>query len=79
MATTVLGTSGRDMLSAVLAGEQHPETLADLARGKLRAGSYAPNVLRYAKPWTVGSNPTTWSSSSGSWRTSTSWTSWTSR
>jgi transposase len=37
VATNVLGKSGRDMLNAVLSGEQHPEALAGLARGKLRA------------------------------------------
>jgi transposase len=36
VATDVLGVSGRDMLSALIAGETNPETLAELARGKLR-------------------------------------------
>jgi transposase len=37
VASDILGTSGRDMLAAIVAGEQHPETLAELARGRLRA------------------------------------------
>jgi transposase len=37
VATDVLGLSGRDMLAALLAGEQDPAALAELARGKLRA------------------------------------------
>ena len=37
VATDVLGKSGRDMLDALLAGISDAETLADLARGRLRA------------------------------------------
>jgi transposase len=37
VATDILGKSGREMLEAILAGEQRPETLAELARGRLRA------------------------------------------
>jgi transposase len=37
VATDVLGKSGREMLDAILAGEERPEQLADLARGRLRA------------------------------------------
>jgi transposase len=37
VATDILGKSGRDMLDAVVAGEQDAETLAALARGRLRA------------------------------------------
>ena len=37
VATDVLGVSGRAMLEALLGGEQDPDALADLARGKLRA------------------------------------------
>jgi len=37
VATDVLGVSGRAMLRALIDGEQDPEALADLARGKLRA------------------------------------------
>jgi transposase len=37
VASDVLGVSGRDMLSALLHGEQDPEILAELARGRLRA------------------------------------------
>jgi transposase len=37
VASDILGKSGRDMLTALAGGEQDPEALADLARGKLRA------------------------------------------
>jgi transposase len=37
VASNVLGVSGRAMLEALLGGEQDPEALADLARGRLRA------------------------------------------
>jgi transposase len=37
VATDVLGKSGRAMLEALLGGEQDPDTLAELARGRLRA------------------------------------------
>ncbi len=37
VATDVLGLSGRDMLRALISGEQDPEALAQVARGKLRA------------------------------------------
>jgi transposase len=37
VATDVLGVSGRDMLRALIAGENNPQKLAELARGKLRA------------------------------------------
>lgn len=37
VATDVLGKSGRDMLDALLAGVSDAETLAELARGRLRA------------------------------------------
>lgn len=37
VASDVLGKSGRDMLEALLAGISDAETLADLARGRLRA------------------------------------------
>ncbi len=36
VATDVLGVSGREMLAALVAGQQDPEQLAELARGKLR-------------------------------------------
>jgi transposase len=36
VATDVLGTSGRDMLAALIAGQTDPEELADLARRRLR-------------------------------------------
>lgn len=36
VATDVLGASGRDMLAALAAGQDDPEALAELARGKLR-------------------------------------------
>jgi transposase len=37
VATDVLGKSGRAMLDAVVSGQGDPETLAELARGRLRA------------------------------------------
>ena len=37
VATDVLGVSGRAMLDAILGGETDPKTLADLAKGRLRA------------------------------------------
>jgi transposase len=37
VATDVLGKSGRDMLRAIIAGQDNPEVLADMARRKLRA------------------------------------------
>jgi len=37
VATDVLGVSGRDMLRAMVAGQDDPVALAELARGKLRA------------------------------------------
>jgi hypothetical protein len=37
VATDILGTSGRDMQAAILAGEQDAAVLAALARGRLRA------------------------------------------
>ena len=37
VATDVLGKSGRAMLEALIAGEQDPATLAELARGRMRA------------------------------------------
>jgi transposase len=36
VASEVLGASGRAMLDAILAGEQDPEVLAELAKGRLR-------------------------------------------
>ncbi len=36
VATDILGVSGRDMIEALIGGEQDPDVLADLARGKLR-------------------------------------------
>lgn len=37
VATNVMGVSGRQMLEAIIAGEQDPEVLAELAKGRLRA------------------------------------------
>ena len=37
VASDVLGVSGRDMLRALIAGQEDPRVLAELARGKLRA------------------------------------------
>jgi transposase len=45
VATDVLGASGRDMLQALLSGEQDPEAGAQLARGRVRA---KVPVLRHA-------------------------------
>jgi transposase len=36
VASDVLGVSGRQMLKALISGQQNPKQLADLARGKLR-------------------------------------------
>jgi transposase len=36
VATNVLGVSGRQMLDAIIAGEEDPETLAEFARARLR-------------------------------------------
>jgi len=36
VASNVLGVSGRDMLAQLIAGQQDPTALADLARGRLR-------------------------------------------
>ena len=36
VATDILGKSGRDMLAALVAGEDDPAAMAELARGKLR-------------------------------------------
>ncbi|MER3417935.1 MAG: IS110 family transposase, partial [Chloroflexota bacterium] len=36
VASSVLGVSGRAMLSALVAGERDPQVLAELARGRLR-------------------------------------------
>jgi transposase len=37
VATDILGKSGRDMLEAIVAGDQSAETMAELARGRLRS------------------------------------------
>jgi transposase len=37
VATDILGLSGRDMLQAIIGGQEDPQVLAELARGKLRA------------------------------------------
>ena len=37
VATDIWGASGRDMLRSLIAGERHPEKLADLARRQLRS------------------------------------------
>ena len=37
VATSLLGKSARDMLQALLAGEEDPAALAELARGRMRA------------------------------------------
>ena len=47
VATDVLGVSGRAMLEALVAGQEDPEVLADLARGKLRPK--IPNCARRSR------------------------------
>ena len=42
VASDILGVSGRAMLEALSAGERDPETLAGLARGRLRGEHAAP-------------------------------------
>ena len=37
VATDVLGVSGRDMLEAIVSGQEDPEVLAELVRCRLRA------------------------------------------
>jgi transposase len=37
VASDILGVSGREMIEALIAGQDDPETLAELARGRLRA------------------------------------------
>jgi len=37
VATDIMGASGREMLSAIIAGKDDPETLAQLAKGRLRS------------------------------------------
>ncbi len=34
--TDVMGVSGRAMLNAIVAGQADPQTMADLAKGRLR-------------------------------------------
>lgn len=48
----VMGTSARDMLAALLAGEADPAVLAELARGRMRAkrGLLAQALQGYLKP-----------------------------
>jgi transposase len=36
VASDIFGVSGREMMTALIAGERDPETLADLARGRMR-------------------------------------------
>lgn len=47
VATDILGVSGREMLTALVAGEDNPETLAELARGRLR--NKIPDLKRALK------------------------------
>jgi len=48
VATDILGTSGRDILQGLIAGEQDAENLADRAQGKLRGK--IPEVRRARPP-----------------------------
>ena len=52
VATDVLGVSGREMLEALIAGEQDAAALAKLARGRLRA-----KVPELRKRWRGAFNP----------------------
>jgi transposase len=58
VASDILGVSGRDMIGALVAGQDDPEALAELARGRLRAklpelrealnGRFSPHHARLA-------------------------------
>src|SRR5690554_4761667 len=37
VASDIMGKSGQDMLRAIIAGEQNPQAIAQLARGKLKS------------------------------------------
>ena len=59
VATDVLGKSGQAMLQALVAGQDDPEQLADLARGRLRAKIPAltealQGLLRDSQRWLLG-------------------------
>jgi len=54
VATDVMGRSAREMLAALLAGEEDPAILAELARGKMRAKR---NLLKQARPRAVQASP----------------------
>ena len=64
VATDVLGASGRAMLEALVAGERDPQTLAELAKGRLRAK--LPQLRQALRGRLV---PTTRCSSASPWRT----------
>ena len=51
VATDILGVSGRDMLRAMIAGENDPNVLAEMARGRLRNKL---GELRWALEGTMG-------------------------
>ena len=51
VATDILGVSGRDMLRAMIAGEDDPNVLAEMARGRLRNKL---GELRWALEGTMG-------------------------
>ena len=53
VATDILGVSGRDMLRAMIAGEDDPNVLAEMARGRLRNKL---GELRWALEGTMGSH-----------------------
>ena len=53
VATDILGVSGRDMLRAMIAGEDDPNVLAEMARGRLRNKL---DELRWALEGTMGSH-----------------------
>jgi hypothetical protein len=69
VASDILGKSGRNRLRALLAGEQHPETLAELAEA-----CCARSCPRRAWLCKAGLPHTTRFWSSRCWHTSTTWT-----
>jgi transposase len=73
VASNALGVSGRQMLEAIIAGQDNPEQLAKLARGKLKN----PN---WSRPWKGGYEiitgscwPNTWTNGKRSANGSVAW------
>ena len=85
VATDVLGVSGRAMLKAMSQGEEDPEALAELARGRLREkrdelekalrGLMGPQQ-RFMLTIQLETTSTTWTGKSGpwTWRWPSGWT-----